>query len=109
MPAAVLVRYLLAVTSADAAGLALIASMTCVAVLVIAPAAPVARLTVIALPATLTLSGALFAAGSLSWAVMALPPSWPHAFEVRTIARSALAVERAAVLPTGRLVASKVT
>ena len=57
-----MVRYLLAVTSADAAGLALIASMTWVAVLVIAPVAPVARLTVIALPATATLSGALLAA-----------------------------------------------
>ena len=52
-----------AVTSAAAAGLALIASTTCAAVLVIAPAASVARLTVIALPVTLTLSGASFGAG----------------------------------------------
>ena len=51
-PAPAFVRYIAAVTSAAAAGLALIASTTCAAVLVIAPAASVARLTRIALPVT---------------------------------------------------------
>jgi hypothetical protein len=51
-------------TSAAAAALASTAALTCAAVEVIAPPAPVARFTVIAWPATLTLSAALFAAGS---------------------------------------------
>ena len=88
-PAPALVRYLEAVTSADAAGEALIASTTCAAVLVIAVSLR-PRSTVIALPATVTPS-APAAPGSLSWTVMSLPPSWPQAFEVMTTACGACA------------------
>src|SRR3954447_10443558 len=57
-PSAALVRYLLASIVAPA-GEALIAAMTWAAVLVIAPVALVARLTVSFLLASVTLSGAL--------------------------------------------------
>ncbi len=66
-----------AVTSADAAGSALTASTTCLAVLVIAPEAFVARLTTMSLPLTATDSGEEAAFGLTSAAVMSLPPSLP--------------------------------
>src|SRR3954465_13099900 len=67
-PSAALVRYLLASMVAPA-GDALIAAMTWAAVLVIAPVALVARLTGGFLSASATVSGALFAFGSTSWAL----------------------------------------
>jgi predicted naringenin-chalcone synthase len=84
-PAPVLVRYLAAVTSALAASEALIASTTCAAVLVIAPASSVAACTVIVVPATVTVSGLLAPSLTIS-ALRLLPPSWPQAREVRTTA-----------------------
>ena len=89
--------------------LALIAATTCAAVLVIAPVASVARLTVMALPVTVTASGALFAPGFTSWAVRLLPPRWPHALRGQHHGAVAVGGREAAVLPTGRLPASKVT
>ena len=62
-------RYLLASMTAEAAGEALTAAMTWAAVLVIAPVALVARLTVSFLSASATVSGALLAFGSTSWAL----------------------------------------
>ena len=87
----------------------MMAAMTCAAVEVISPPGPVARRTVIALPATSTRSGEFVDIGFTSCAVIWLPPSWPQAFEVSTIARSPLAALSEAVLPLGRLLASKVT
>src|SRR5690349_16703311 len=84
-PAPVLVRYLAAVTSALAASEALIASTTCAAVLVIAPASSVAAWTVIVLLATVTLSDLLAPSLTIS-ALRLLPPSWPQANEVSTTA-----------------------
>src|ERR1700755_1827986 len=62
-PSAALGRYLLASLTAEAAGEALTAAMTWAAVLVIAPVAFVARLTVSFLLASVTLSAALLAFG----------------------------------------------
>ncbi len=98
MPAPVLVRYLLAVTSPATPSVALIASTTWLAVLVTAPAASVAAWTVIALPLTETVSGT-FAPSLTICAVRLLPPSWPHALEVRTTARAWSAVAGVDVLP----------
>ena len=68
-----------ATSRAAAAGLAFIAATTWATVLVTAPEGPVARLTVIALPLTVTLERLSCAApGSLSCAVMSLPPFWPN-------------------------------
>ena len=90
-------RYVIALTSALAAGLAAIASMTCCAVLDRSPSASVASVTRTSLPIAETISGELAAAGSRSSAVTLLPPWWPHAREVRT---TALVAELpAAVLP----------
>ena len=61
-PAPALLRYVVALTSADAAGLALIAATTCAAVLVSAPVSLVARLTTMSLPVTATLSGGVVGA-----------------------------------------------
>src|SRR5690242_6425849 len=62
-------------TSAAAAGLAATAVCTSAAVEVIAPEPSVARLTVMALPATLTASGAFAAPGSAYSTEMSLPPA----------------------------------
>ncbi len=78
------VRNRLAVTTLAAAGWALIASTTCLAVLVTAPVPPVASETRSALPLRLTLNAALLLPGSTSWAVRLLPPRCPYAFDVRT-------------------------
>ena len=85
-PAPALPRYVVAVTSAAAAGLALIAATTCAAVLVSAPVSLVARLTTMSLPVTATLSGELFAPGFLNSAVTSSPPRWPHSLAVSTTA-----------------------
>ena len=98
-PAPVFVRYLAAVASAVASGSALMAATTCAAVLVTAPVSLVARLTVIALPETVTPSGRLLAPGLRSSTVTSLPPSWPHAPEVSTTAWLAAAVASAEVPP----------
>src|SRR4051794_19576049 len=81
-----LLRYVSALTRAEASGEALIALTICAAVLAILPVASVARLTVIALPDTAMASGAFGAPGSLNCAVMLLPPSCPQALEVSTTA-----------------------
>ena len=88
-PAPALLRYVMALTSADAAGLALIAATTCAAVLVSAPVSLVARLTTMSLPVTATLSGALLAPGFLNSAVTSSPPRWPHSLVVSTTAAAA--------------------
>src|SRR3954465_3078815 len=93
-PAPALVRNFVAVTSAAAAGDALMASTTCAAVLVTALFAPVARLTVIALPVTETLSGADPVAGFTSATAKSLPPCWPHACVVSTTAWACIAAFR---------------
>ena len=94
-PAPVLPRYVVALTSAAAAGLALIAATTCAAVLVSAPVSLVARLTTMSLPVTATLSGALATPGFLNSAVTSSPPVWPHSNAVSTTAEAA----EAAALP----------
>src|SRR5690348_2467349 len=96
-PAPALPRYVSATASALAAGLALIACTTCAAVLESAPVAFVARLTTMSLPVTLTDKGELGAPGLRNSAVMSLPPSWPHARDVRTT------VWLCAVAPDGAL------
>ena len=116
-----------AVTSALAAGEALIASTTCLAVVLSAPAPSVARLTVMSLTGTwirvkpsdasvsagstsshmpsvtVTDSGAFRvpAGGALNSAVMLLPPRWPNAFENSCTARErdAAAAIAAALVP----------
>ena len=84
MPVAAFPRYESALTSALAAGSALIAAITCAAVLARLPAAFVPSVTRMSLPTTETASGAFAAPGSRSSTVTSLPPSWPHALEVRT-------------------------
>ena len=79
---------MVAVTSAEAAGLALIAATTCAAVLASAPVAFVARLTTMSLPVTTTLSGASAAPGLRSSIDRLLPPSWPQAVDVTFIAEA---------------------
>ena len=81
-------------TSALAAGLALIAATTCAAVLLTAPAASVPSVTLIARPETSTASGAFAPEPATSCAVRPLPPSWPQAFEVSTTALGASAATR---------------
>ena len=99
-PSAALVRYLLASMVAPA-GEALIAAMTCAAVLVIAPLAFVARLTVSFLLASVTLSGALRPSGRRAGRCSRCRPSWPKAFVRRTTVLAALAVLSAVVEPFG--------
>jgi hypothetical protein len=90
-PVPPVLRNVVAVTRAAAD--ALIASTTCLAVLVTAPPASVASVTVIALPSTATLSG-VEAPGLTSSAVTSLPPSWPQATDVSTTACAWLAASR---------------
>ena len=78
-------RYVIALTSALAAGFALIASITCAAVLDRSPVGVRAeRDEDVRCRSTATISGEFAAPGSRSSAVMLLPPSWPHALDVRT-------------------------
>ena len=85
------------------AGLALIAFTTCWPVLVSAPVASVASATSTWLPVRVTVSGAFGTPGLRNSALMPLPPSWPHAREVRTTAPACRAV--VGVLP-GSVVAA---
>ena len=74
------------------AGLALIAFTTCWPVLVSAPVASVASETSTWLPVVVTLSGEFGTPGLRNSALMSLPPSWPHARDVRTTAPACSAV-----------------
>ena len=85
-PVPALPRYVTALTRALDAGEALIASITCAAVLARSPSASVPSVTRMFVPRTATLRGEFAAAGSRISTVMSLPPSWPHALEVMTTA-----------------------
>ena len=78
-------RYVAAVSSAAASGLALIAATTWAAVELRAPAASVARKTSTSLPLTATLSGWLLPVWLRNSAMTWLPPSWPQSLAVSTI------------------------
>ena len=86
MPAPRLPRYVVAMTSAEAAGLALIAATTCPAVELSAPELSVPRETEISLSVTATLSGWFAAPGLRNSAWTWLPPSWPQSLVVSTTA-----------------------
>ena len=89
---ALLTRVKTFATRIALAALALIALTTCCPVLVSAPVASVASDTSMWLPVRVTLSGAFGAPGLRNSALMSLPPSWPHAREVRTTAPACSAV-----------------
>ena len=79
-------RYVIALTSALAAGLALIASMTCAAVLDRSPVGVRRQRDEDVRPDDRDDQRRVRDAGSRSSAVTLLPPSWPQALDVRTTA-----------------------
>ena len=98
MPAPALPRYVAAQRIAEEDTFASSAATTCAAVLVSAPVASVARLTVIARPLTLTESGELGAPGFTNCIVTWLPfcvgslSSWPYFHVLRTTAAACTVV-----------------